>query len=79
MMSGPGTRTVSQSASRFLLSLLGTDLTDLTEVTEVTSSWSVRTSDPLMIVGWALALERSLPLENNQISALQIDQIKHVE
>ena len=70
MMSGPGTVTVSQSLSRFLLSV---------DLTEVTSSWSVSTNDPLMIVGWALALERSLPLENNQISALQIDQIKHVE
>ena len=70
MMSGPGTATVSQSLSRFLLSV---------DLTEVTSSWSVSTNDPFMIVGWALALERSLPLENNQISSLQIDQIKHGE
>ena len=46
MMSGPGTTSLS-------LSLV---------VTDMMSSWSVNINDPLIMVGWALALERSLPL-----------------
>ena len=46
MMSGPGTTSLS-------LSLV---------VTDMMSSWSVNIKDPLIMVGWALALERSLPL-----------------
>ena len=46
MMSGPGTTSLS-------LSLV---------VTDMMSSWSVSINDPLIMVGWALALERSLPL-----------------
>ena len=56
MMSGPATPSLSQSASRVLLSLV---------VTERRSSWSVNIREPLIRVGWALALERSLPLNNN--------------
>ena len=56
MMSGP-------SVSRFLLSL---------DLTEVTSSWSVNTSEPVMIVGWALAVERSLPLKKNSQIVIKV-------
>ena len=33
-------------------------------VTDSSDSWSVNIKDPVIRVGWALALERSLPLEN---------------